>query len=100
MRLVKVEIQEQKPSLLVEHDNGIEAVSNDGTMKIILRKVNLFVEGAARDIYATLFYIKEGNAWIKTSESHTYNTKEEFIKALRETEEFYKAVDEYDNIHK
>lgn len=92
----KISISEQKPSKLMVYNDGYEAVSNDGSMKIQLRHTVVMDGSIESGFYYTVIWIKEDNGWIKTNGSKSYKTKEEFISDIRNAEEFTEAVKDYE----
>ena len=90
--------REEKPSKCVLRDNGCEVVSNDGQMKILLTRHREFSERVEQGYYVTCYYIYEDDGWVVTSTKNTYKHVGEFIDALRQTEEFSQAVDDYDSL--
>ena len=84
----------QKPSKFVERPNGFEVTSNDGTMKIELRQYSILDGSMESSGFYTTMWIREGEGWIKVSNTQPYHTKEDFIKAISEVEEFTEAIKE------
>lgn len=90
---------EQKVAKYIERPDGLEVHSNDGTMRIILQKVNTYIQNLERAFYSTTYYIKEDTGWIKTKETQSYNSERDFIVALKAVDEFSEAIEEYRVLH-
>lgn len=85
----------EKPLKCVKHGNFCEVVTNDEQIKIVLARHVVLDAQAEQEFYATTYFIKEGDGWIKTSTQNTYRSMEEFISALSQTDEFSQAVEDY-----
>lgn len=73
--------------------NGCEAVSNDGTMKILLTGTT--VRDASNPlierVYNSTVYFKENGSWVKGDTVTPYSSVREFVAALGNAPEFSKA---------
>lgn len=94
----KVQINEIPPRKLTKLSDGYEVVNNDGTIKIVLRHVTVMDGSMESGFYSSILWVKEDNGWVKGDASKNYKTKEEFIKAISESEEFTQACREFDSI--
>lgn len=81
----------------IEHGGGCEVISNDGTLKIQLHHATTMEGAMENENYYTEVYIFEDNGWLKTLNSESYRTKEEFIKAIDGAEEFTQAIKDYES---
>lgn len=79
----------------VSHRSGCEVISNQGDMRILLKRTISFFNDMEQTFYLSEYYVKEDNGWLKTNTSKTYNSTGEFIRDLAATEEFSQAVREY-----
>lgn len=80
--------------------NGCEVISDDGKLKICLSKrIVLPEEGSRVAGYYSLFFIQEEqNVWqLSSSAGEFYPTINDFIIALRNSEEFSKALRDLSN---
>ena len=93
----RVNINEQKPSKLIETTDGYEVLSNDGTTKIQLRHTTVMEGSMENAFYYTVMWIMEDGGWVKVSNTQNYRTKEEFIKAIAESEDFTQAMAEFNS---
>lgn len=91
----RINISEQKPAKFIELADGYEVLSNDSTIKIILRPVTIMDGSMESGFYATTMSIKEGDGWIAVNNTKNYGSKEEFIKDIIGSEDFTQAVMEY-----
>ena len=78
----------------LETKDGYEVYSNDGKLKIILRKTTSYIGAKEQEIYSTVFYIKDGKGWQHTISAHSYRSKKEFLDTLCDIEEFSLAAKE------
>lgn len=85
----------EKPSKFIKRPDGYEVTNNDGTVKVVLRRTLVMDGGMESSFYHTVMWVDEGNGWIKVSNMQSYRTKEEFIKAISEAEDFTQAIEEY-----
>ena len=95
MKVYRVdEHQIEKPSKLVEHTDGYEVISNDGTTKLQLLHTTLLDGSMESGFYYTKMWIKEGEGWTEVNNTQSYRSKAEFIDAIRELEDFTEAIKE------
>lgn len=85
------------PPKFVENEHGYELVSNDGTMRLFLRRIIMMEGSMERDFYSTVMWIKEEGVWVQVSNTQNYRTKEEFINAISQAEDFTEAIAEFNN---
>lgn len=74
--------------------NGCEAESNNGTVRIVLRKMSIMVpeNNLISHFYTTTSFFKEGSAWIKSeTEQCIYKSVNEFASALSGIPDFSEA---------
>ena len=92
----RVNISEQKPSKFIVLTDGYEVLSNDATIKIILRPVTIMDGSMESGFYSTQMWIKEGDGWLSVSNTKNYGSKEEFIKDIIGSEDFTQAMRDYE----
>lgn len=90
--------KEQRPSKAIQSDGGLEMESNDGSMKILLKRTIIFTGNMEGESFNTALFIKEDDGWTKTNNSTPYNSIEDFVRALGESEDFTQAVKDYEYI--
>lgn len=93
----KRNIIEMIPPKFAENENGYEVVSNDSTVRLLLRHVTVMNGGMESEFYSTVMYVKEDGVWVHVNNTQNYRTKEEFINAISAAEEFTEAVAEFNN---
>ena len=70
--------------------NGtMQVESNDRELRILLKRSVFFDEGR---LFYTVYYVKDGFEWQLTSESSNYHSSDEFLDAIRKSEDFTLAV--------
>ncbi len=87
--------EELRVPKFIDNGNGCEVITNDGEIKIILRRVISFTAEIEEMYYITDYYVKDGNGWVKTNESHTYKQREEFFDNIERSEDFTQAYNDY-----
>ena len=87
--------QIDKPSKIVIHPDGYEVINNDGTIKVALQRTTVMNDSMESSFYHTIMWVKEDKGWTLVNNTESYKTKEEFIKAIEEAEEFSQAYREY-----
>ena len=94
-------IREEKAQKGFLTTSGCEAESNDGTMKIVLRKRTITQLGENPRVtvmYSTTFFAKDEDSWMRSdSDSSNFDTVRDFVLALRQSPEFTEATRELDN---
>ena len=88
-------LQEQKVSKFIELSDGYKMESNDGTIRILLRHITVMDGAIESGFYSTKTWIKESEGWIEVNNIQNYRNKEDFIKAISESEDFTEAIKEY-----
>ena len=91
----KIDISEQKPLKFTALTDGYEMVSNDATVKILLRRITVMDGFMESGFYSTKLWIKEDNGWIEANNTKNYTTKEEFITDMEGSEDFTQALRDY-----
>lgn len=86
--------KELTPARMLATTSGYEVLSNEGDIKIILRKTTVFDNNANADIYALTYFIKTDEGWVKGLNQQSYRTREEFIRSIANVEEFSTAYNE------
>ena len=81
-----------KPMKGVETPDGYEVTSNDGTIRIELRHATVMDGAMESTFYHTVMWIKEGTGWLKVNETQNYRSKDDFLDAISNVEEFSEAV--------
>lgn len=84
----------EKPSKFIEHSDGYEMISNDGEVKVCLLHSTLMEGSIDSDFYYTVTWILEDVGWVRANNTSNYKTKEEFIEAISNSEDFTQAVSE------
>lgn len=77
--------------------NGLEAETNDGKLKYILRKVTNFPrEGMEQTVYASSVFVREqGNSWAQSVDSgQIYMSVQEFLQSISRVPELSQAYRE------
>lgn len=87
--------QIDKPSKFVERANGYEVINNDGTVKIALCHTTVMDGSMESGFYYTVMWVLEDGGWTKVSNTQSYRSKEEFINAISDSEDFTQALSEY-----
>lgn len=77
---------------ILNADGTIQVDSNDRGLRIILSRFKYIDNGKIVEAFRTSYYIKEGGGYTKTIESHTYDTADEFLKAISSAADFTNAV--------
>ena len=75
---------------------GLEVLTNDKTLRYVLRKNRVLTRFEASDIYLCSTCVRDGDRWVKTSETACYTTIDEFVKTIKGLPEFSKASQELD----
>ena len=76
----------------INADGTLQVESNDHGLRILLKHSIVFDEGRQLETYFTEYYVKEGFGWQKTLNSANYKSADEFLDAIRNTEDFALAV--------
>ncbi len=92
----KINIIEQRVPKFTERSGCYEVISNDSSIKIVLRHISVMDGSMESGFYSTRMWIKEDNAWIEVNNTKNYNTKEEFIKDISASEDFTQAIRDYE----
>lgn len=87
--------QIDKPSKFVERPDGYELTSNDGEVKVALQKTTVMDNSMESDFYHTVMWIREEGGWTRVDNTQSYRSKEEFINAISDSEDFTQALSEY-----
>lgn len=77
--------------------DGIEAETNDGKVKYILRKATNFPEqGMEQTIYTSSVFVREqGNSWVQSvSSGSTYISLDDFVQSISRVPELSQAYRE------
>ena len=81
--------------------SGCEAESNDGTMKIVVRKRTITQLGEnprVTVVYSTTFFAKVEGSWVRSdSDSSNFDTVRDFVLALMQSPDFSEATRELNN---
>ena len=81
--------------------SGCEAESNDGTMKIVLRKRTITQLGEnprVTVVYSTTFFVKDEGSWVRSdSDSSNFDTVRDFVLVLMQSPDFSEATKELNN---
>lgn len=90
-------IREEKPSkCVIREDGGYEITSNDGEMLIILTKTCIFSGTMEQEYHRSRYFLKEGDGWEESNGGSLYHSADEFFSAIRQSENFTQALNEYD----
>ena len=94
-------IREEKAQKGFLTTSGCEAESNDGTMKIVLRKRTITQLGEnprVTVVYSTIFFAKDESSWVRSdSDSSNFDTVRDFVLALMQSPDFSEATRELNN---
>ena len=94
-------IREEKAQKGFLTTSGCEAESNDGTMKIVLRKriiTQLGENPRVTVMYSTIFFAKDEGSWVRSdSDSSNFDTVRDFVLALMQSPDFSEATRELNN---
>lgn len=77
--------------------NGLEAETNDGNIKYILRKVTNFPrEGMEQTVYTSSVFVREqGNSWVQSVNSgSSYLSLNDFVQSISRVPELSQAYRE------
>lgn len=77
--------------------NGLEAETNDGKIKYILRKATNFPEqGMEQTVYTSSVFVREqGNSWVQSVSSGTsYVSLDDFVQSISRVPELSQAYRE------
>lgn len=73
--------------------NGtMQAESNDRELRILLKRSVVFDKGQQFETFCTVYYVKEGFGWQQTNESSNYHSADDFLDAIRKSDDFTLAV--------
>ena len=94
-------IREEKAQKGFLTTSGCETESNDGTMKIVLRKRTITQLGEnprVTVVYRTTFFVKDEGSWVRSdSDSSNFDTVRDFVLALMQSPDFSEATRELNN---
>ena len=94
-------IREEKAQKGFLTTSGCEAESNDGTMKIVLRKriiTQLGENPRVTVVYSTTFFAKDEGSWVRSdSDCSNFDTVRDFVLALMQSPDFSEATRELNN---
>ena len=94
-------IREEKAQKGFLTTSGCEAESNDGTMKIVLRKRTITQLGEnprVTVVYSTTFFAKYEGSWVRSdSDSSNFDTVRDFVLTLMQSPDFSEATRELNN---
>ena len=76
----------------INADGTLQVESNDHGLRILLKHSIVFDEGRQLETYFTEYYVKEGFGWQKTLNSANYASVDVFLEALRNVDNFSKAI--------
>lgn len=79
---------------IIETHNGYEVLSNDNKIKVILQQNLVFTGTIETELYTAHYYVKDDTGWIKANMSHTYESKQDFIRSIRQADAFSQAINE------
>ena len=94
-------IREEKAQKGFLTTSGCEAESNDGTMKIVLRKRTITQLGEnprVTVVYSTTFFAKDEGSWVRSDSDYSnFDTVRDFVLALMQSPDFSEATRELNN---
>ncbi len=73
-------------------DGTLEVESNDRQLKITLSRLKVFQDGENVEAFRSSYFVKEGLGWASTIESANYKSAENFLEAIRASNEFSEAI--------
>ena len=76
----------------INADGTMQVESNDRELRILLKRSVIFDEGRQFEVFYTVYYVKDGFEWQLTNESSNYHSSDEFLDAIRKSEDFTLAV--------
>jgi len=80
----------------INADGTMQVESNDRELRILLKRSVIFDEGRQFEVFYTVYYVKDGFEWQLTSESSNYHSSDEFLDAIRKSNDFTLAVRDID----
>lgn len=81
---------------ILNADGTMQVESNDRELRILLKRSVNFDEGKYIEVYYTEYFVKDGFEWEKTLNSENYKSADEFLDAIRKSEDFTLAVRDID----
>lgn len=76
----------------INADGTMQVESNDRQLRILLKRSMVLEEGRQFLFYYSVYYVKDGYEWQKTTNSANYKSADEFLAAIRNAEDFTLAV--------
>lgn len=73
-------------------DGTMQVESNDRELRILLKRSVMYDKGQVLEYFYTVFYVKDGSSWQKTTNTANYRSADEFYDAISKTEDFTLAV--------
>lgn len=80
----------------INADGTMQVESNDRELRIILKHSVNLDEGKYIEVYYTEYFVKNGFEWEKTLNSANYKSADEFLDAIRKSNDFTLAVRDID----
>lgn len=73
--------------------DGCEVYDNDGSVKYILRSINVFNGKEEQKSYYLSTFVKDGNGWVQSdNNAQSFLTISEFVNTIKPLPEFSQAV--------
>lgn len=76
-------------------ENGIEVISDDRKLRIILISTTVFFGGMEREIYSSRYFVKDDSGWQECENGEDYESIEDFTEKLKKVTDFTKALKEF-----
>ena len=77
---------------ILNADGTMQVESNDRELRILLKRSVVFDEVRQLETFYTVYYVKDGHGWQMTTNSGNFKSADDFLAALRNTEDFALAV--------
>ena len=77
---------------ILNADGTLQVESNDRKIRIVLSHISVFDEDRQIDAFRSTYYVKDGFEWQQALNSANYNSTNDFLDAIRYSDEFMLAV--------
>ena len=77
---------------IINANGTMQVESNDRELRILLKRSVTFDEGRQLEVYYTEFFVKDGLEWEKTLNGANFKSANEFLDAIKKSEDFTLAV--------
>ena len=95
MNQQKIHIEEQRIPKYMPTRNGCEVTSNNDDIRICFNHSFSFIDDMEQEHFTAIYFVKEGDGWLRTNTVKPYRSMDDFIRDLSDTEEFTQAIRDY-----